>query len=234
MVIANISGGKDSVAMCLRLCEECQHVDEFVFADTGMEFPECYDAIARFEKLTGRTVTRLKYGHDRPFEFLATEYKVPHRTATHKDGRPRRENGYGWPSMWYRWCTSYMKRDVIKAYFRGKDIVNCIGIAFDEPKRVRPDPKKRYPLVEWGMTEADCLAYCRNRGFYTPPCAYDVVRRVSCFCCPMMNLSQISYLIRQRPELWSRIVKLERDIGEPFKGKGTKYFEARFGQPELF
>ena len=233
MIVANISGGKDSVAMCLRLCEEGQHVDEFVFADTGMEFPECYDAIDRFEKLTGRNVTRLQNEHDNPFEYYAIKKEI-HRLndKPRRDGTPRRNQGYGWPSMLRRWCTKYLKTNIIEKHYRGALVVNLIGIAADEPKRIRQDQKKRYPLVEWGMTESDCLSYCRSRGFYKSPCAYDVIRRVSCFCCPLMNLSQISYLIHHRPELWDKIVQLEKEIGEPFKEKGTKYYIDRFNVME--
>jgi len=27
----------------------------------------------------------------------------------------------------------------------------------DEPKRCKPDPHKRYPLAEWGITEQEAL-----------------------------------------------------------------------------
>ena len=44
-----------------------------------------------------------------------------------------------------------------------------------EPQRIR---NFRYPLVEWGMTEADCLAYCKERGFDWDG-LYDIFHRVS-------------------------------------------------------
>ncbi len=57
-------------------------------------------------------------------------------------------------------------------------IAQYVGIAADEAHRVR---EYHYPLVDWGMTEADCLRYCRERGFDWGG-LYDVFRRVSCWC----------------------------------------------------
>ena len=37
-----------------------------------------------------------------------------------------------------------------------------IGIAADEPKRVKDDI---YPLFEWGITEEQALQYCYKHGF---------------------------------------------------------------------
>ena len=37
-----------------------------------------------------------------------------------------------------------------------------IGIAADEPKRVKDDI---YPLFEWGITEEQALKYCYKHGF---------------------------------------------------------------------
>ena len=37
-----------------------------------------------------------------------------------------------------------------------------VGIAADETKRIK---KTCYPLVEWGMSEKDCLSYCYAGGF---------------------------------------------------------------------
>lgn len=233
--IASISGGKDSVAMCLRLVEEHRHVDAFVFADTGMEYPECYDAIHRFEELTGREVTVLRR-EGWSFEWAMIDKSVRHHNIEkpRRDGLPRREKGYGWPSYFKRWCTKELKTKVLTQFSKRQgDYIEFVGIASDEPKRVRLDPKKRYPLVEWGMTESDCLSYCRDRGFYKSPCAYDHCSRMSCYCCPLSNLKQIRYLVTKRPVLWSEIKRLEERLGEPWK-RGIKCYEAKFLQKELF
>lgn len=224
--VASISGGKDSVAMCLRLCEERYRIDEFVFCDTGMEFPECYDALDRFERLTGRKVTRLK--SQSSFEFLMCDKPRCHRHGDFKpDGTRKRDYGYGWPHMLRRWCTKELKQTVLRRWYKGfgdRKVFEYVGIAYDEPLRVR---RQIYPLVRWRMREADCLAYCKDRGFYRSPSAYDRIGRMSCYCCPLMNQKMVAYLIRERPEIWENIRRLERLCGEPWKEKGTEYFERK-------
>lgn len=220
--IANISGGKDSVAMSLRLAVEGwkgEAVSEYIFADTSKEYPETYEAISRFEKLTGKVVTRLKAKHQ--FEYYLAE--VPTKL--------NRRFGYGFPSMRLRWCTSMLKKDLIRNYLAGRNAVQLIGIASDETKRIRNEKGKEYPLVAWG--EADCLAYCKANGFYTNANnPYQYISRVSCYCCPLCNQAQISYLIRHRPELWRDIKHLEQISGERWK-RGTDYYERKFAVPEL-
>lgn len=231
-IIVNMSGGKDSTAMALHLLELGEQVDEFIYADTGYDFPECLQALALFEEQTGRSVTRLKGWY--PLEFLLADKPVKIRHLYKKDGiTPRRKNGYGWMSPMRRWCTRHYKMDAPARYLREKygnePIVQCIGIAADEGKRIHADdPTKRYPLAEWGWTEADCMEYCKARGYYASPCAYDDCKRMSCYICPLMNLSQVEYLIKKRPELWREIKRLEARVGEPWKEKGTEYFEKRF------
>jgi hypothetical protein len=110
-----------------------------------------------------------------------------------------------------------------------------IGIAVDEPKRIKPDKMKRYPLVEYGMTEADCLKYCQERGFYVGDSPYKHIPRMSCYCCPLCNNKQVKYLVRHRPELWADIKRMEALCGEKWKA-GTDFYEKkyRFEQIELF
>lgn len=234
-IVASLSGGKDSTAMGLMMLERGIPVEEFLFVDTGLEYPEIYATIARFEEVTGRTVTRLKRQDGRDFLYYAAERPVKFRNpeiTTRKDGTPRRTTGYGWPNALRRYCTTHLKVDVLSEYKAAKyqpgTIVDAVGIAADEPKRLHDDAPTVYPLNEWGITEADAMEYCRNRGFYPSPCAYDDCKRVSCFCCPLQSLQSIRYLIGKRPELWQRIKELEAEIGDPWKDKGTAYYEARY------
>jgi len=80
--IASFSGGKDSTAMVLRLIEEGRPLDEIVFFDTGWEFPQMYDHIAKFEAFTGRTVTRLQPPVS--FETCLLRRKVVPKTGQNK------------------------------------------------------------------------------------------------------------------------------------------------------
>ena len=120
-----------------------------------------YRHIDKVEKYIGRPIVRLK--SHQSFEYLFYDYSP-------KRANPKLEQyrGFSWPGPRNRWCTAMLKTRIISQYLRelSKEytLVQYIGIAADEPKRIR---EHRYPLVEWGMTEADCLDYCRERGFTT-------------------------------------------------------------------
>ena len=58
--IVSLSGGKDSTAMLLRMIEEQYPIDEILFCDTGMEFPDLYAHLNLVEQKTGYKITRLK------------------------------------------------------------------------------------------------------------------------------------------------------------------------------
>ncbi len=45
----SLSGGKDSTAMTLLMIERGMPIDMVLYADTGMEFPEMYDHIAKLD-----------------------------------------------------------------------------------------------------------------------------------------------------------------------------------------
>ena len=48
--IVSLSGGKDSTALLLRLLEEGKPVDDILFSDTGMEFPQMYEHLQKLER----------------------------------------------------------------------------------------------------------------------------------------------------------------------------------------
>ena len=47
--VVSLSGGKDSTAMLLILLERGEPVADVVFFDTGWEFPEMYEHLAKLE-----------------------------------------------------------------------------------------------------------------------------------------------------------------------------------------
>ena len=68
----SFSGGKDSTAMLLRMIEENMKIDEIIFLDTGVEFPEMYNHIKQVEEYIGRPITKLKDEHS--FEYYMLEH----------------------------------------------------------------------------------------------------------------------------------------------------------------
>ena len=87
---------------------------------------------------------------------------------------------------------------------------------------------KCYPLVEWGMTEKDCLAYCYAKGFDWGG-LYDVFRRVSCWCCPLQPLSGLRKLYTLFPELWQKLRAMDDHTWRQFRADySVRQLELRF------
>jgi 3'-phosphoadenosine 5'-phosphosulfate sulfotransferase (PAPS reductase)/FAD synthetase len=220
--IASFSGGKDSTAMVLRLIEEGRPLDEIVFFDTGWEFPQMHDHIAKFEAFTGRTVTVL-HPPQSFVELLLKKPIVRRKAGAIDNGRVFRL-GHGWPSPNRRWCT-YFKQRTVRWYIRDQyknDVISYLGIAADEAHRTENNKGKyryeqQYPLVKWDMDEAACLAYCRARGFDWGG-LYDISPRVSCFCCPLQRIGQLRNLRRNFPALWAQMLAWDAEIGPHNRG----------------
>lgn len=156
--IVQFSGGKDSTCMLLMMLEKGMQVDEIIFCDTGMEFPQMYEHIDKVEQYIGRKITRLKAKNS--FEYMMFEWV---RTKGKRIG----EKGYGWPTMQNRWCTQHFKISLSDRYYKAqKNILKYIGIAADEPKRHMNIPANvKHPLFDWGITEKMALQTCYKHGF---------------------------------------------------------------------
>ncbi len=220
--VVSLSGGKDSTAMLLRMIEEGMPIDIILFCDTGLEFEGMYNHIERLENYIGRPITRLKSSQD--FEYLLLEH-MPKRKNPELFGR----KGYSWGGPRNRWCTAMLKIRIINKYLRelSKEytLVHYVGIAADEPHRIK---EFRYPLIEWGMTEADCLEYCKARGFDWDG-LYDIFHRVSCWCCPLQSFDEMRKLRKHFPDLWKKLGEWDKKTWRKFtKNYSVDELEIRF------
>lgn len=211
LYVASLSGGKDSTAMVLRLVEEQRPLDLVLFCDTGLEFPQMYDHVRKVEQAITVPVVWLKAEQD-------FEYYMFHHTPERKPGSTYEGKiGMSWAGPKNRWCTSVLKIRVIDKYLsrlqEKYEIVQYIGIAADEPQRVK---RFCYPLVEWGMEEKDCLAYCYERG-YDWGGLYRLFDRVSCWCCPLQGLEELRTLRREFPGLWAQLLEWESKTWRNFR-----------------
>lgn len=222
--IVSFSGGKDSTAMLLRMLEENMQVDEIIYCDTYKEFPQMYKHIEKIKKYIkekyNKEITTLKAEKD--FDYYMFEHEKTR-------GKNKGKRGYGWSTMLCRWCTSNLKTNVINKYLKAKneEYTEYIGIACDEPKRIKD---KCYPLIDWGMTEKDCLHYCYERGFDYDG-LYEHFDRVSCWCCPLKNLKELEILYKYYPELWEELKKMDKRAYNQFrKDYSVEQLEEKFKQ----
>lgn len=221
--VVSFSGGKDSTAMLLRMLEEGMAVDVILFCDTGLEFPQLYEHIRKVERDIGREITIVKADED--FEYLFAHKKIVRKKKTLLAERYGMErDGYSWAGPKMRWCTEKLKNQPRERYLRGLrekyNVIEYVGIAADETyrlsRRCNQRPGVRLPLVEWGMTEAECLNYCKNRG-YDWGGLYEKFSRVSCWCCPLQSLKELRVLYRDFPELWEQLKTWDAMTWRPFK-----------------
>lgn len=189
---------KDSTAMLLKMIEENIPIDCILFCDTGLEFPQMYEHIDKVEKETGLSITRVKA--EKSFEYLMFDQPIKRGadspiTLRYGEGL----TGHGWAGPKMRWCTQKLK-DVprerfLKAFKPYYEMRHYVGIAADEQKRLErknnQNPNHVHPLVDWGMTEADCLEYCYSKG-YDWGGLYNIFDRVSCWCCPLQSLALVN------------------------------------------
>ena len=138
----SLSGGKDSTAMLLLMIERDMPIDIVLSADTGMEFPEMYEHLAKVDAFLyeKRNIHITTLRHPKGFEWLMFEEPKQKPSAIERrlrDGVPL--YGNGWPGIRVRWCTGQLKTHLITKKvneLKGKyHALHYVGIAYDERNR---------------------------------------------------------------------------------------------------
>jgi len=215
--VVSFSGGKDSTAMVLVMLEKNMPIDYILWADTGVEFPEIYAHIKKFDKWLqekhGLQITQVKAEYD--FWEAITHLK---RKRGRNAGQP-----YGFPSFKGRWCTTYLKYEPIQKFIRNiksEKIVQYIGYALDEIDRANKLLLKYkynnnlfflFPLIKDNITEEHALNICYKYGFDFDG-IYKHITRASCYCCPFINKQQLAFLYNYHPSILKKILKTEEKL----------------------
>ena len=143
--------------------------------------------------------------------------------------------GYGWCGGVCRWGTTW-KTQALDRY-AGSATIHYIGIAADEPERLlRLQEPKTAPLATIGMTEAQALRFCYERGWdwkeKTPVTEsgyidlYQILDRVSCWCCANKNRRELRNIYEYLPQYWSRLEARQDQIERPMK----RYSSRKYGE----
>ena len=204
MVVANLSGGRDSTCMVVKWLEMGNKLDYILFCDTKYEFKEMYEYIDKIEsyllKHFNQALTRIKSSEG--IEEWAFMKPI---TRGREEGRFR-----GLPKVVGRdYCTRETKirpsRDFVvsKSPNKFKNSV-LIGYTFNEVENGRVSNLdyaiSRYPLHEWRFNEPEVESFLKKRGIANP--LYRYFDRTGCFLCPKQNLKSLYNLYLHYPKEW--------------------------------
>lgn len=203
------SGGKDSVASALIAKEKGEPLDAVAFCEvmfdeeTSGEHPLHRDFV--YNTLQPFVVNELKV----PFIVLrgAKTYKAFFEHAIASGTMKGKTAGFPIPGM----CS--IQRDcktrVVDRFKRGKNLVEYVGIAADEPKRIaRLNGNKISLLEKYNYTEADAKKKCQEYGLLSP--VYEVSKRNGCWFCMNCCDSEWVWLLKHRPDLFNKLCELEQ------------------------
>lgn len=124
------------------------------------------------------------------------------------------------PSILRRWCSGKFKSESLQKYYQNANFI-YIGMAFEEQKRMSytcfKTGENRYPLIEHELTRKGCKDLIKSHGLPIPD-------KSGCFFCPFQKPSEWKNLRRKFPDLFCRVVELEKRSvsvskrlgGEPF------------------
>lgn len=236
--VASISYGKDSLAMLYVITEVLKKpLDRIITAEVWATDTIQADLPPMVEfKETADRIIKERWG-----------IEVEHYTAMKKDGTKKTYNDvfhqtyktgewkgriYGFPMVKGQWCNK-LKMEAIKRAEKsqGDDAVSYIGIAADEPERIkRHSVKKRteMPLVEANWTEPMCRKWCEENSLLSP--LYATSDRGGCWFCHFQGLNQLRQLRRNYPNLWKIMLCWDGESGRSFRTGGitVKDLDKRF------
>lgn len=211
--IASCSFGKDSIATILLALEHGEPLDRVVFAEVMFdhsrgisgEIPEHIEwvystAIPKLEAM-GVKVDVVRGEKDCCWYFNnpigGGQYKGKMR------GFP-----LGGMCVVNRDCKLKPIRDYYRQYREDYRIVQYVGIAKDEPRRLaRIDGVKKVSLLDkYHYTEAMARAKAEEYGLLSP--IYQSGNRNGCWFCPNASIKQFGRFRKAHPDLWAELVKL--------------------------
>lgn len=218
--------------MLLKLMELEYPLDEVIYFDIGVEFDSIRNNAKKMKTIL----------EDRGIKFTILQpsepfiYQMLEKPVNKQNGE--KQNGYKWCGGTTRWGTT-LKLDAIRKHnktYGNEAIVEYVGVAADERHRINRQRKgnqvKLYPLVEWEMTEENCLKYCYSHGWNWNENGYelyDLLDRVSCKYCKNKNLKELRNIYHFMPDVWQKLKELQDKVQMPFKGNKTIHdLETRF------
>jgi 3'-phosphoadenosine 5'-phosphosulfate sulfotransferase (PAPS reductase)/FAD synthetase len=209
----SFGGGVNSTALMLYLTD--QKIDfETVFIDHGTDYPHTYEYV-KYLQSQGFSITIIKpnvQGFSNLYEYCKAKKFIP--------------------SLQKRWCTYRFKLKPIWQYVK-RPCTIYVGISIDENQRIRQDPYYKvpksitieYPLINAQLSREDCIKIIKSHNLKVP-------QKSGCFICPAQSPRQILRLYVEYPELFKKVMELEKVRGHTLKDRPFSSF-VPLGTPPL-
>lgn len=233
MKLISLGAGEQSTALALMAAEGIiPGCDGAVFADTNGEPDEVYRHLMILQLVCaayGFPVHRVSRGNIED-DALDTERRFASMPLYTRDAK-------GKVGMLRRQCSSEYK--VKEVHRKARELVGAkrppagaiemwVGISTDEAHRMKPSGKQyvvnRWPLIELGMSRADCRRFNQSRGFFDVP-------KSACIVCPYTDRARWRDMQVRRPDEFETAVQFERDIHKSPRFRSDDVFLTRYAKP---
>lgn len=217
VTILSLGAGVQSTTMLLMaMAGEFDSAPEVaIFADTGWEPRAVYDHLAWLESISTIPIERVSVGNIREDTLTGRLPSAGVQCEKAFITMPLYVDSRGKSTPLRRQCTSEYKLRPLRACVRkhlekygARQADLWIGISTDEAHRMRDSGvgyiRNHYPLIEAGISRADCLKWCADHGYAIPP-------RSACIGCPFHRDSEWRRL-QDSPEEWRQAVEFDRQI----------------------
>ena len=238
--VASCSFGKDSIATILLALENNEPLDRVVFADVVFDHER---------GISGETPEHIEWVYNTAIPKLeqmgvkvdVVKSKKDYVSLCNQVLKSGKNQGkcYGVQNSKPCYANSDLKIAPIRQYLnrlkRQYDVVQYVGIAIDEPKRLeRLRGTNKVSLLEkYGYTEQDARVKCEEYGLLSP--CYQTDSRGGCFFCFNASIKRFIHIRKYYPSYWQAFKELYLQTNSPsFKySKTLKQVECEMDEIEF-
>lgn len=198
-VLLSYGVGVNSTSVIVGLVERNEPPDSILFSDTGGEKPKTYEYLEMMQSwLETKGFPKIQ---------VVKQKLTLEQDCLYRETLPGKAFVFGS-------CSDRFKIQPQKKWIKENNIKNpmwLVGIHIDEKHRAERTLNQRsdvrFPLIEWGWGQQDCIDAIRRAGLPVPI-------KSACFYCPSMRKQEVLELAKSDPELFNRAVAMERTAKE--------------------